>query len=246
MNKALSVGVEFIGDVHFDDSPLFSNVHLKLPAGQWTCLLGPSGSGKSTILKLLAGLPIGGTFTGSMVTRDGPSLEGRIAYMAQSDLLFPWLNVKQNIMLGNRLRGEQANRVRAEELIQQVQLKDHSHKKPHELSGGMRQRVALARTLMEDTPMVLLDEPFSALDAKTRSDMQEMAFEALKDKTVLLVSHDPAEAVRLAHQLYVLSNTRAYLYQLEVSQPIRAIDDPGTLQAQAKLLLMLKHDQDEA
>ncbi len=237
-----SVSVEFTGSVKFDDKPLFTDLSLCLPAQKWTCLLGSSGSGKSTILKLLAGLPFGGTFSGVITSSDQQTLKGRVAYMAQSDLLFPWLDVKQNIMLGNRLRGETAHWERAEQLIQQVQLQDHINKKPHELSGGMRQRVALARTLMEDTPVVLLDEPFSALDAKTRADIQELAFSALKDKTVLLVSHDPAEAARLSHQLYIISSTGATLQKLDVNAPIRAVDDPATLQAQAQLLLLLKRD----
>ncbi len=240
------VGVTFNGSVNFDSKPLFTDLSLTFPACVWTCLLGPSGSGKSTILNLLAGLPFGGTFSGEVTTNDRQSLEGRVAYMAQSDLLFPWLDVKQNIMLGNRLRGDTLNLTLADALIEQVQLQGHVNKKPHELSGGMRQRVALARTLMEDTPVVLLDEPFSALDARTRADMQELAFSALKNKTVLLVSHDPAEAARLSHQLYVLTNTGAISYALEASEPIREIDDPAMLRAQAKLLLLLKQDQHEA
>lgn len=240
MPRSQVVSVDFTGSVNFKGTPLFTDLSVTLPAEKWTCLLGPSGSGKSTILTLLAGLPFGGTFDGKITPSDQQSLEGRVAYMAQSDLLFPWLNIKQNIMLGNRLRGEVANVTQADHLIEQVQLQDHISKKPHELSGGMRQRVALARTLMEDTPVVLLDEPFSALDARNRADMQELAFSVLENKTVLLVSHDPAEAARLSHQLYVLTTHGAVSYQLDESKSIRAIDDSATLKAQAQLLLLLK------
>jgi putative hydroxymethylpyrimidine transport system ATP-binding protein len=235
-----AVGITLSGQVSFDGQSLFEGLTLSLPAGKWTCLLGASGVGKSTLLKLLAGLDIGGEFYGRIDTSDHQSLSGRVAYMAQSDLLYPWLNVKQNIQLGNRLRGTLVGEQRAQALIEQVELKKHINKKPWQLSGGMRQRVALARTLMEDTPVVLLDEPFSALDARTRASMQEMAFSALQGKTVLLVSHDPAEAARLAHQLYLMSESGATSFALDETPPIRAIDHPATLRAQAQLLLNLR------
>ena len=235
-----AIGITLSGQVSFDGQSLFEGLTLSLPAGKWTCLLGPSGVGKSTLLKLLAGLDIGGEFNGRIDTSDHQPLSGRVAYMAQSDLLYPWLNVKQNIQLGNRLRGAPVDEQRVQALIEQVELKKHINKKPWQLSGGMRQRVALARTLMEDTPVVLLDEPFSALDARTRASMQEMAFSALQGKTVLLVSHDPAEAARLAHQLYLMSESGATPFALDETPPIRAIDHPATLRAQAQFLLNLR------
>ncbi len=233
-------GIRLTGSVHYGHHCLFRDVSLELPSGQWTCLLGPSGIGKSTLLKLLAGLPTGGQFDGEITASDGGATAGRAAYMAQTDLLFPWLDVKQNIMLGQRLRGGRPDTQRADTLLHKVGLAQHADKRPHQLSGGMRQRTALARTLMEDTPIVLLDEPFSALDARTRADMQEMAFTALNGKTLLLVTHDPAEAVRLSHQLYLMSTRGIALHTLQGAEPIRAIDDASTLAAQAALLLALK------
>ena len=232
--------VQFTGAVYYGNHPLFEGVSLELPAGKWTCLLGLSGVGKSTLLKLIAGLPIGGRFVGKITANDGAAVGGRVAYMGQADLLFPWLDVRQNLLLGQRLRGEMPNTQCADALLHKVGLSQHANKYPQQLSAGMRQRTALARTLMEDTPIVLLDEPFSALDARTRADMQEMAFAVLKGKTILLVTHDPAEAARLSHQLYLMSANGLSLSTLKKSEPIRAVDDAATLAVQAKLLLKLK------
>jgi putative hydroxymethylpyrimidine transport system ATP-binding protein len=234
------LGVRMSGSFHHAGRLLFEGLTMELAAEKWTCLLGPSGVGKSTVLRLLAGLSTGGEFSGKIVAEDGRGVAHRISYMAQSDLLFPWLNVRQNVMLGQRLRGEHSTERCAGEMIQQVGLGGHINKRPAQLSGGMRQRVALARTLMEDTPLVLLDEPFSALDARTRSEMQELAFGVLKGKTVLFVTHDPAEAVRLSHHLYLMSAQGLTEHTLELSEPIREVDDTRVLTAQAELLVSLK------
>ena len=241
-NESVGIGVRLSGAVYYDDQCLFEPLSIELAAAQWTCLLGPSGVGKSTLLRLFSGLAIGGKFVGEIVADDGGVVAHRSSYMAQSDLLFPWLNVKQNVMLGQRLRGEVSNADVADELIRKVGLGEHISKRPHQLSGGMRQRTALARTLMEDTPVVLLDEPFSALDARTRADMQELAFDVLQGRTVLLVTHDPAEAARLSHHLYLMSHQSVSARTIEGAEPIRAVDDAATLKAQADLLISLKNE----
>lgn len=228
------------GSFYLQDQPLFENLSLAVKGAQWTCLLGSSGVGKSTLLRLIAGLKIAGVFKGTIVTDDGGNVADQIAYMAQSDLLFPWLNVRQNVLLGQSLRAEVQSVDRADELIRQVGLGDDIEKRPYQLSGGMRQRVALARTLMQDKPIVLLDEPFSALDARTRSEMQDLAFEVLSNKTVLLVTHDPAEAVRLAHHLFIMTRQGLSAHSLPPTMPAREVDHPSTLQAQAALLKELK------
>ena len=208
---------------------------LHLYAGRWTCLLGNSGVGKSTLLRLIAGLDTEGKFTGTLQASDNRPLTGRIAYMAQSDLLFPWLTVQKNVALGAKLRMETPDLDRVNYLIQQVGLEEHATKKSGQLSGGMRQRCALARTLMEDTPVVLLDEPFSALDPTTRKQMQELSCCMLNGKTVLLVTHDLAEALRLGDQLYTMSEKKLESYSLEPSQTIRRLDDPAVMTMQAKV-----------
>jgi putative hydroxymethylpyrimidine transport system ATP-binding protein len=235
-------GATLRGDFSHKSHNLFTDLNLRLAPGVWTCLLGPSGVGKSTLLRLLAGLNTGGTFTGSIQTDDGGPMDGRIAYMAQSDLLAPWLNIYDNVLLGARLRGEAPDFDRANDLISRVGLSGHSSKRPAALSGGMRQRVALARALMEDRPFVLLDEPFAALDAKTRSEMQELAFKMLKKRTVLLVTHDPAEAARLGHHIRIMTETGLIKQQTPTTPPIRDFDAPETIEAQISLMQKLRAD----
>ena len=236
----MSLGLRLSGNCSLGDEILFSELTFEVEARQWTCLLGPSGIGKSTLLRLFGGLQTGSRFEGEITASDGGDLHSRIAYMAQTDSLFPWLNLRENVMLGQHLRHEVKDHERADQLIDRVGLSQHARKRPHELSGGMRQRTALARTLMENKPVVLLDEPFSALDARTRIEMQDLAFEVLAGKTVLLVTHDPAEAVRLANHLYVMDQQGLLAHALPTSTPARAIDDEDTLAAQAELLITLK------
>ncbi|MDT8344824.1 MAG: ATP-binding cassette domain-containing protein, partial [Thermohalobaculum sp.] len=158
-------GIRIRGRLDFGGGYAIGGIDLAVAAGRWTCLLGPSGVGKSTLLRLIAGLDAGGRLDGAITATDGAPLAGRIAWMGQTDLLAPWLDVAGNIGLGARLRGERADPAKVERLIGEVGLAGHRAKRPAALSGGMRQRVALARTLMEDRPVALLDEPFSALDA---------------------------------------------------------------------------------
>ena len=235
----MSVGLQLSGSFYLEDQTLFSDLPVEVAPGQWTCLLGSSGIGKSTLLRLFAGLRTGGKFEGEITASNGIDAHSQIAYMAQTDLLLPWLSLRDNVMLGPRLRGQADNLQRADALIAQVGLSQHAHKRMHELSGGMRQRTALARTLMEDKPVVLLDEPFSALDAKTRNEMQTLAVEMLAGKTVLLVTHDPAEAIRLSHRLFVMDQSGVVPYSLPDAPPARVVNDSATLAALAELLLAL-------
>ncbi|MEZ8649553.1 ABC transporter ATP-binding protein [Vibrio splendidus] len=198
-----------------------SGLSLSLNAGKWTVLLGRSGCGKTTVLRYLAGLLDDKVeWQGTLATSDELPLTDRIAYMAQQDLLLPWLSVIDNVCLSHRFQNpvsdkeQQTNQ--ALELLAAVGLANHASTMPDQLSGGMRQRVALARTLMQDKPVVLMDEPFSALDAVTRHKLQSLACELLRDKTVVLITHDPQEAVRLADNLYVLQGTPANAQFLSV------------------------------
>ncbi|HJN22290.1 MAG TPA: ATP-binding cassette domain-containing protein, partial [Alphaproteobacteria bacterium] len=138
-------------------------------------------------------------------------LAGRVAYMAQSDLLLPWLSVVDNVALGARLRGQPADMTRACTLLSELGLEGYEGALPQSLSVGMRQRAALARTLMEDRPIVLMDEPFSGLDAITRARLQELAVSTLAGRTVLLVTHDPLEAIRIAERIEVMAGRPASL-----------------------------------
>ncbi len=218
---------------------IFTDLHVQIPGGRFTALLGPSGVGKTTLLRLAAGLDQ--PEAGAISADDGRALAGRVAYMGQQDLLLPWLSVLANVTLGARLRGEPADNRRALSLLADVGLADRVDDLPGTLSGGMRQRAALARTLYEDRPVVLMDEPFSALDALTRARVQDLAANLLRGRTVLLVTHDPAEACRLAHLLLVLSGSPARL-EAPISvpgTPPRPVDDDDMLHAQGRLMRTL-------
>lgn len=219
--------------------PLFESFSLELPAGQWTCLLGASGVGKTTLLRLLAGLET--STTGSIQATDGQALTGRVAYMAQQDLLLPWLTVLDNICLGARLRGERYPMAQAHELLQQLGLEGLAKRLPATLSGGQRQRVALARTLLEARPLVLMDEPFVALDALGRHRLQNLAARLLAGRTVLLVTHDPLEALRLGEQILVLQGRPVQLKPISAppGDPPRQTDDRHLMQQHQRLLEVL-------
>ncbi|MFA0378948.1 ABC transporter ATP-binding protein [Vibrio sp. 10N.222.54.A3] len=219
-----TVGVQLSNaSLRYNDSEhaTLSGLSLSLSAGKWTVLLGRSGCGKTTVLRYLAGLLDDKVeWQGTLATSDELPLTDRIAYMAQQDLLLPWLSVIDNVCLSHRFQNSASDKAlqtnQALELLAAVGLADYANAMPDQLSGGMRQRVALARTLMQDKPVVLMDEPFSALDAVTRHKLQSLACELLRDKTVVLITHDPQEAVRLADNLYVLQGTPANAQSLSV------------------------------
>ena len=218
---------------------IFEKLDLVLNGGEFVVLLGTSGVGKSSLLKIVAGLSR--PTEGRVVATDGLPLHHRIAYMGQQDLLYPWLNVLQNVMLGSRLRREKGDPERALHLLGRVGLSDRAKALPSELSGGMRQRAAIARTLYEDRPIVLMDEPFSALDTFTRARVQDLAAELLQGRTVLLITHDPLEACRLGHHLVVLSGHPAKLgapISIHGKTP-RAPDDDELLHTQGRLMRAL-------
>jgi len=183
---------------------LFDRLDLELPAGRWSCLLGPSGVGKSSLLRMIAGLMPASAGT-QIEAGDRQPLSGRVAYMDQRDLLLPWASLRDNVGLGRCLRGEPADTTRAEALLAMVGLGARAGDRPAGLSGGERQRTALARTLMDDRPIVLMDEPFSAVDAITRLELQNLGARLLAGRTVLLVTHDPLEALRLGHRVMVMA-----------------------------------------
>lgn len=229
------------GRLVYEGEVIFEDLSLTLPAARTTCLLGPSGVGKTSLLRLFAGLEA--EAEGRVEDAEGRALEGRIAYMAQQDLLMPWLSALDNVLLGARLRGERGPGLeeRGRALLSRVGLAGQETKRPAKLSGGMRQRVALARTLMEERALVLMDEPFAALDAITRSEMQDLAAELLAGRTLLLVTHDPLEALRLGHRVFVLSGRPARLDEPIVppGEPPRDPGQAGLLGLQAELLQRL-------
>ncbi|MFJ6081291.1 ABC transporter ATP-binding protein [Streptomyces sp. NPDC092369] len=204
---------------------VLDDISIDVAPGEFVTLLGASGCGKSTLLNLVAGLdrPTGGSIT----------TEGRPALMFQEHALFPWLTAGKNIELALKLRGvpKPERRGRAEELLELVRLTDAYGKRVHELSGGMRQRVALARSLAQQSNLLLMDEPFAALDAITRDVMHDEITRIWAETgiSVLFVTHNVREAVRLAQRVILLSSRPGRIareWTVDIPQPRRIEDAP--------------------
>ncbi len=190
---------------------LVDRLSLEVAEGRVTCLIGPSGCGKTSALKWLAGIPAPGTRAEGRLTLDGAAAarpHPAIAYQPQADALFPWLTVARNAALGLETRGttRAAARARVLPLLASFGLAGSEDLYPDQLSGGMRQRAAFLRTVVQDSRFVLLDEPFSALDAVTRLRMQDWLTARLAEtrRGVLLVTHDLHEAAQLADRILVM------------------------------------------
>ena len=207
----------------FGDLEVIERLDLAVGAGELVALVGPSGCGKSTLLELIAGLesPSAGTIRVGAEARPDGRLSA-CAYMPQRDLLLPWLSAIDNAGLAARNRGESrdAARERALPLFERFGLGGFEDSRPSELSGGMRQRVAFARTLLANKPVLLLDEPFAGLDAITRGEMQEWLALALttEQRTVVLVTHDVEEALYLCDRAVILAARPAH--------PVETIESP--------------------
>jgi ABC-type nitrate/sulfonate/bicarbonate transport system ATPase subunit len=184
-------------------------ITLSIPQGRFVSLIGPSGCGKSTIFNIIAGLmePTGGRVLIDGVDATGSI--GRVGYMLQKDLLLAWRTVLDNVILGMEIQHVplRVARERALPLLHRYGLSGFEHLYPNSLSGGMRQRAALLRTLLFDSDLILLDEPFGALDAQTKLQMQEWLMQLWSDfnKTVLFVTHDVEEAIYLSDELHVMA-----------------------------------------
>ena len=222
----------------FGDRQLFTRLQLLFAAGRTTCILGPSGCGKSTLLKLIAG--IGPELAAGRLFFEPDPARGSCAWMGQEDMLLPWLSLRGNILLGATLRGESVEdaRPRAQALLAQAGLAEVADQLPGHLSGGMRQRGALLRTLFEDRPVILMDEPFSALDAQNRLRLQDLAATMIAGKTVVMVTHDPLEALRLADRIVVLAGqpVRVAASLEPPGRPPRAVDAAEIARLHGKLL----------
>ena len=214
------------------------DVSLAVAAGEVVAIIGPSGCGKSTLLNLAAGLtlPKLGTvlLDGTQIT--GPSLH--VAFMLQKDLLLPWRSIIENVELGQEIQGvERKERLRrSHALLARYHLADFAGHYPHQLSGGMRQRAALARTMALDPEVLLLDEPFSALDAQTKMVLQKDLAQVLAEesKTALFITHDIAEAVVLSDRVLVMSRRPGTIVrELAIDMPDR--DDPFARRAHPRM-----------
>lgn len=194
------------------------NLSFSIKKGEFVSIVGPSGCGKTTILSLIAGLlePTKGE-----ILLEGEKIKGaNIGYMFQRDHLFEWRNIYKNILLGLEIKNKKQNTKDEEyidNLLKKYGLYDFKTKHPSELSGGMRQRVALIRTLAVKPKLLLLDEPFSALDFQTRLDVCDDVKNIIKEEkqTAILVTHDISEAISMSDRVFILSKRPATLHKIE-------------------------------
>src|SRR5437660_1009493 len=204
------------------ETEALKDISFSVAAGEFIAVIGQSGCGKSTLLSLISGIlePTGGS-----VFVDGRRVAGptrKVGYMLQQDYLFEWRTILENVVLGAEIQGADMAKARgrAKELLTKYGLGQFLHYLPRQLSGGMRQRVALARTLCTDPDIVLLDEPFAALDSQTRIALADEVAEILRreGKTAILVTHDIGEAISMAERIIVLSRRPG---QVKSNHPIR-------------------------
>jgi NitT/TauT family transport system ATP-binding protein len=206
-------------------------IDLQIPPGQFVCLLGPSGCGKSTLLNAIAGFvqPTSGSITcaGQAVLAPGPER----GMVFQEYALFPWMTVQQNVGFGLEIKGmaKADIRQRVSQLLQQLNLQEFAQRFPKDLSGGMRQRVAIARVLALDSPVMLMDEPFGALDALTRRNLQDelLRLWAELKKTIVFVTHSIEEAIYLADRIIVMTY-RPGTIKRDLSIDLPRLRDPAS------------------
>lgn len=243
--KDLSVRYEAFGERY----AALEDINLELEAGQTCAIIGPSGCGKSTILKVLAGIikDFAGTvkINGQPIT---PSQQ-KIGFIPQNYGLLPWKNVYENICLGVKIKNKKANtdQKTLEFFIQQLGLRGLENRYPGELSGGQQQRVALARSFLLQPDLLLMDEPFSALDAITREDIQDVFLTVWKKYSVstVLVTHYVEEAVYLGQKIVILSGAPGKVSKI-IDNPLFGIEDirsqPNFFQLTQELRKMIKKD----
>ena len=225
---------------------VLDGLNFSVDDGQFVALLGPSGCGKSTLFNIVSGLLV--PDTGEIYLNDERIYgnTGDFAYMQQKDLLLPWRTVLRNVLIGPEIHDEPLNtaKVEARQRLAQLGLSGFENSYPMQLSGGMRQRVALVRTLLFRKEILLLDEPFGALDAMTRTVMQSILLDIWSEsrQTVLLITHDVEEALLLADKIYVLTARPATL-KAEVPVPLprpRNITDTSLIRLKKELLTLLQ------
>jgi NitT/TauT family transport system ATP-binding protein len=232
----------------FGDLPIFENFNLELPSRGFTVLIGPSGCGKSTLFDVLTGVAARDAGNISWCGEAVEYLKDISAYMQQKDLLLPWFSLMDNALLPAKIAGEDlpAAGQRVRSLFRQLGLAGFESYLPGQISGGMRQRCALVRTLMFERELVLLDEPLSALDAITRRSLQSLLLmlQVEFEKSILMITHDIEEALRLADEVLVLSGQpMRVLDQFPLQGPkLRRLDDPQLIRIKEYVLNLLQEE----
>lgn len=235
----------------FGDLSIFENFELTVPENGFTVLIGPSGCGKSTLFDVLTGAVAGDSGTISWCGKTVSHLRELSAYMQQKDMLLPWFSLMDNALLPARIAGADmsASTAKAAALFQRLGLEGFENNLPGTISGGMKQRCALVRTLMFERALVLLDEPLSALDAITRRSLQSLLLmlQVEFEKSILMITHDIEEALRLADEILVLGQRpMRVLDRFCLDGPkLRRLDDPELIDIKNYMLNVLKTEMEK-
>jgi len=197
---------------HYQSIQVLKELQFTITSGEFVTILGPSGSGKSTIFQLIGGLLSPSSGTIFLNDKEITGRRGHISYMPQTPSLMPWRTILQNVILGQELHSKK-DIVKAEEMLVKAGLIEYKDAYPHELSGGMMQRVAFLRALISPQPIICLDEPFSALDELTRQEMQSWLLSIWEEykKTIIFITHNIEEALYLSDRILILSEKPAFI-----------------------------------
>ncbi|EJR99224.1 MULTISPECIES: ABC transporter ATP-binding protein [Bacillus] len=230
---------------HYDEKPIINELNTSIQDKEFVSIIGPSGCGKSTLFRLITGLEEASTGQIELTkTKSHP-----VGYMPQKDMLLPWRTIIENAALPLECQGVQKKeaQVKAKELLHKFGLQGYEKKYPKDLSGGMRQRVSFIRTLLTGGEILLLDEPFSALDALTKASLQEWLFEQWKEweKTILFITHDVEEALFLSNRILVVENQpiatlTERIVPLDRNRTRKDLYKPEVLALKEELLSMLQ------
>ncbi|MFB5574217.1 MULTISPECIES: ABC transporter ATP-binding protein [Bacillus cereus group] len=230
---------------HYDEKPIINELNASIQDKEFVSIIGPSGCGKSTLFRLITGLEEASTGQIELTeTKSHP-----VGYMPQKDMLLPWRTIIENAALPLECQGVQKKeaQIKAKELLQKFGLQGYETKYPKDLSGGMRQRVSFIRTLLTGGEILLLDEPFSALDALTKASLQEWLFEQWKEweKTILFITHDVEEALFLSNRILVVENQpittlTERIVPLDRNRKRKDLYQPEVLALKDELLSMLQ------
>lgn len=243
-----SVSFQYLSEKKKVNAPILTDVHFTVHNGEFISIIGPSGAGKSTIFRLVTGLehPSAG-----LILLNGKQVKNRlglVGYMPQQDLLMPWRTILENAMLPLEIKG--VKRDQAEEevltLLKDFGLEGTENSHPGDLSGGMRQRVSFLRTILSGSNVLLLDEPFSALDAITRLTMQEWLLHQWQNlkKTILFITHDVDEALFLSDRIFIMSENSKSIHKVKVPlgrpRSIRDLSHPDVVRLKEDLIDQLR------
>lgn len=230
---------------HYDEKPIINELNASIQDKEFVSIIGPSGCGKSTLFRLITGLEEASTGQIELTeTKRHP-----VGYMPQKDMLLPWRTIIENAALPLECQGVQKKeaQIKAKELLQKFGLQGYETKYPKDLSGGMRQRVSFIRTLLTGGEILLLDEPFSALDALTKASLQEWLFEQWKEwgKTILFITHDVEEALFLSNRILVveqqpITTLTERIVPLDRNRTRKDLYKPEVLALKDELLSMLQ------